>query len=149
MIASAFGSGSSPSSEASYKDTGTDCQLTCYLCMEFQEPGEGVVGGEALYAIVRDPMFGPALRALDLPLDVVHQPLHAGVEAVGVLAWQELGGPVPVQADAAGEQLVKLLHPEAAAAELPQPLVIRVLSGCLSENIHSQSWSDLRLLFLL
>ena len=79
-------------------------------------------------------MFGPALRALDLPLDVVHQTLHAGVEAVGVLAWQELGSPVPVQADAAGEQLVKLLHPEAAAAELPQPQSMRVLSGCLSEN---------------
>ena len=102
--------------------------------MKFQEPGEGVVGGEALYAIVRDPMFGPALRAFDLPLDVVHQTLHAGVEAVGVLAWQELGSPVPVQADAAGEQLVELLHPEVAAAELPQPQSMRVLSGCLSEN---------------
>ena len=117
--------------------------------MKLQEPCEGVVGGEALYAIVRDPMFGPALRTFDLPLDIVHQTLHTGVQAVGVLAWQELRSPVPVQADAAGEQLVKLLHPEAAAAELPQPLVIRVLSGCLSENIHSQSWSDLRLLFLL
>ena len=105
--------------------------------MKFQKPGEGVVGGEALYAIVRDPMFGPALRALDLPLDVVHQPLHAGVEAVGVLAWQELGSPVPVQADTAGEQLVELLHPAAAAAELPQLVVVRVLSGCLSENITS------------
>ena len=105
--------------------------------MELQEPGQGVVGGEALYAIVRDPMFGPALRAFDLPLDVVHQPLHAGVEAVGVLAWQELGSPVPVQADTAGEQLVELLHPAAAAAELPQLVVVRVLSGCLSENITS------------
>ena len=102
--------------------------------MKFQKPGEGVVGGEALYAIVRDPMFGPALRAFDLPLDVVHQTLHAGVEAVGVLAWQELGSPVPVQADAAGEQLVELLHPEVAAAELPQPQSMRVLSGGLSEN---------------
>ena len=97
--------------------------------MKFQKPGEGVVGGEALYAIVRDPMFGPALRALDLPLYVVHQPLHAGVEAVGVLTWQELGSPVPVQADAAGEQLVELLHPAAAAAELPQLEVLRVSLG--------------------
>ena len=71
-------------------------------------------------AIVRDPMFGPALRTLDLPLDIVHEALHAGLEAVAVLAWQQLGCPVPVQADAAGEQLVKLLHPAAiAAAELP------------------------------
>ena len=107
--------------------------------MKLQEPGEGVVGGEALDAIVRDPMFGPALRAFDLPLDVVHQTLHAGVEAVGVLAWQELGGPVPVQADAAGEQLVELLHPGAAAADLPQPRSMRVLSGGLSANIYTVS----------
>ena len=127
--------------------------------MKFQKPGEGVVGGEALYAIVRDPMFGPALRAFDLPLDVVHQTLHAGVEAVGVLAWQELGSPVPVQADAAGEQLVKLLHPEAAAAELPQPQSMRVLSGGLSGNklsaqsalcvISSVVWCDVLYLFII
>ena len=61
-------------------------------------------------------MFGPALRALDLPLDVVHQPLHAGLQAVAVLTWQQLGCPVPVQADTAGEQLVKLLHPAGIAA---------------------------------
>ena len=92
--------------------------------MELQEPGQGVVGGEALYAIVRDPMFGPALRALDLPLDVVHQALHARLEAVVVLTGQHLGGPIPVQADAAGEQLVELLHPAGLAAELPAALSV-------------------------
>ena len=55
-------------------------------------------------------MFGPTLGTLDLPLDVVHQALHARLEAVVVLTGQHLGGPIPVQADAAGEQLVKLLH---------------------------------------
>ena len=82
-------------------------------------------------------MFSPTLRTLDLPLDIVHEPLHAGLEAVVVLARQHLGCPVPVQADTAGEQLVELLHPAAAAAELPQLVVVRVLSRCLSENITS------------
>ena len=67
-------------------------------------------------------MFCPTLRTLDLPLDVVHEALHAGLEAVVVLAGQHLGRPVPVQADAAGEQLVELLHPGAAAAEPPAAL---------------------------
>ena len=77
-------------------------------------------------------MLRPALGALDLPLDIVNQPLHAGLQAVGVLAWQQLRRPIPVQADAAGEQLVKLLHPAAAAAELPaalrvlEPLLVRL-----------------------
>jgi len=39
-----------------------------------------------------------------------------------VLTGQHLRGPIPVQADAAGEQLVELLHPAAAAAELPAAL---------------------------
>lgn len=78
--------------------------------MEFQELCEGVVGGEPLDPVVGYPVLRPALRALDLPLDVVHQPLHAGVQAVRVLAWEQLRGPVPVQADAAGQQLVELLH---------------------------------------
>ena len=40
--------------------------------------------------------------------------------------------PVPVQADAAGEQLIELLHPATAAAELPaaervlEPLLVRL-----------------------
>ncbi len=45
-----------------------------------------------------------------LSLDVVHQALHARLHAVGVLAWQQLGIAVPVQADAASQQLVELLH---------------------------------------
>ena len=97
--------------------------------MEFQKLGERVVGGETLNPVVGYPVLCPTFRTLDLPLDVVHQPLHAGVEAVGVLTWQELGSPVPVQADAAGEQLVELLHPAAAAAELPQLEVLRVSLG--------------------
>ena len=84
--------------------------------MKLQELGERVVGGEPLDPVVGDPVLGPALRALDLPLHVVNQPLHTGVQAVAVLAWQQLRGSVPVQADAAGEQLVELLHPATAAA---------------------------------
>ena len=41
-------------------------QLTCDLCMEFQELLQGVVGGEALDSIVGDAMLGPALWALYL-----------------------------------------------------------------------------------
>jgi hypothetical protein len=72
----------------------------------------------------------PALRTLDLPLHIVHQPLHTGVQAVGVLAWQQLGGAVPVQADAAGQQLVELLHGEGRGpAGPPTPLTDTVLLG--------------------
>ena len=103
-----------------------DCGPTCYFCMQLEELGERVVGGEALDAVVGDPVLGPALRALHLPLHVVHQALHARVQAVRVLAWQQLRGPVPVQADAAGEQLVKLLHGwgrgEGGAAPAPAAL---------------------------
>ena len=45
-----------------------------------------------------------------LSLDVVHEPLHARLHAVRVLAWQQLRVPVAVQADAARQQLVELLH---------------------------------------
>ena len=38
--------------------------------------------------------------------------LHAGLLAVVVLAGEHLGGAVPVQADAAGQQLVELVHPD-------------------------------------
>ena len=48
-----------------------------------------------------------------LSLDVVDEPLHAGLHAVRVLAWQQLRVPVAVQADAARQQLVELLHCEA------------------------------------
>ena len=48
-----------------------------------------------------------------LSLDVVDEPLHAGLHAVRVLAWQQLRVPVAVQADAARQQLVELLHLEA------------------------------------
>jgi hypothetical protein len=83
---------------------------TCNFRVQLEELGERIVGGKALDPVVGDPVLGPALRALDLPLHIVHQALHAGVQAVGVLAWQQLGRPVAVQADAAGEQLVELLH---------------------------------------
>ena len=56
-------------------------------------------------------MLGPALWTLDLAFDVVHQALHAGLHAVGMLAWQQFGVPIPVEADAASQQLVELLHP--------------------------------------
>ena len=93
--------------------------LTCYLCMEFQESLQGVVGGEALDTVVGYPVLRPAFRTLDLALHVVDQALHAGLQTVGVLAWQQFRRPIPVQADTAGEQLVELLHPAGAAAELP------------------------------
>ena len=92
--------------------------------MEFQELLQGVVGWEALYPIVGHPVLSPALWTLDLSLDVVHQALHARLEAVVVLTGQHLGGPIPVQADAAGEQLVELLHPAGLAAELPAALSV-------------------------
>ena len=38
--------------------------------------------------------------------------LHAGLLAVVVLAGEHLGCAVPVQADAAGQQLVELVHPD-------------------------------------
>ena len=90
--------------------------------MELQESLQRDVGRKSLDAVVGHAVFRPTLRTLDLPLDVVHEPLHAGLEAVVVLAGQHLGCPVPVQADTAGEQLVELLHPAAAAAELPAAL---------------------------
>ena len=49
---------------------------------------EGDVGGEPLDAVVRDPVLGPALWALDLTLHIVNQTLHARVHAVGVLQEQ-------------------------------------------------------------
>ena len=96
--------------------------------MKFQKLGERVVGGKPLDPIVGDPVLGPAFRTLHLPLHVVHQTFHTGVQAVRVLAGQQLGVSVPVQADAAGEQLVKLLHP---AATWPLPagsLFFKILS---------------------
>ena len=96
-----------------------DVIFTCYLGMQLQELGERVVCGEALDPVVGDPVLGPALRALHLPLHIVHQALHAGLQAVGVLAWQQLRGAVAVQADAAGQQLVKLLHAGGAGAGGP------------------------------
>ena len=103
--------------------------LTCDVGMELQESLQRDVGRKSLYAVVWHAVLRPTLRTLDLPLDVVHQALHAGLEAVVVLAGQHLGCPVPVQADTAGEQLVELLHPAAAAAELPQLEVLRVSLG--------------------
>ena len=38
--------------------------------------------------------------------------LHAGLLAVVVLAGEHLGCAVPVQTDAAGQQLVELVHPD-------------------------------------
>ena len=61
-------------------------QLTCDLCMEFQELLQGVVGWEALNPIVGHPVLSPALWTLDMPLDIVHQALHA-LLAVRVLTW--------------------------------------------------------------
>ena len=83
---------------------------TCDVGMELQESLQRDVGRKSLDAVVGHAVFRPTLRTLDLPLDVVHQALHAGVQAVRVLAGQQLGCPVPVQADAACQQLVKLLH---------------------------------------
>lgn len=42
--------------------------------------------------------------------DVVHQAVHARLHAEGVLTWQQLRVPVPVQADRTRQQLLKLLH---------------------------------------
>ncbi len=56
------------------------------------------------------PKKGFSYRIANLSLDVVHQPLHAWLHAVRVLARQQLRGLEPVQADAAGQELVELLH---------------------------------------
>ena len=97
--------------------------------MELQESLQRDVGRKSLYAVVWHAVLRPTLRTLDLPLDVVHQALHAGLEAVVVLAGQHLGCPVPVQADTAGEQLVELLHPAAALGPGPAPLPAGLLSS--------------------
>ena len=105
---------------------------TCDVGMELQESLQRDVGRKSLYAVVWHAVLRPTLRTLDLPLDVVHQALHAGLEAVVVLAGQHLGCPVPVQADTAGEQLVELLHPAGrrcgttAASKVRNPLL-----GCV------------------
>jgi hypothetical protein len=80
--------------------------------MKLQELLQGVVCWKALDAIIGNAMLSPALRTLDLPFDIVDQALHARLHTVGVLAWQQLGCPVSVQADTAGEELVKLVHDE-------------------------------------
>lgn len=45
-----------------------------------------------------------------LSSDIVHQSIHARLHAEAVLAWQQLRVPVPVQADAARQQLFELFH---------------------------------------
>lgn len=42
--------------------------------------------------------------------DVVHQAVHARLHAEGVLTWQQLRVPVPVQADRTRQKLLKLFH---------------------------------------
>lgn len=87
--------------------------------MKFEELLQCVVGWESLDAIVGYPVLRPAFRALDLPLDIIYQSLHAWFQAVGVLTWQQFGSLIPVQADAAGEQLVELLHTADQAGTTP------------------------------
>ena len=100
--------------------------------MELQESLQRDVGRKSLYAVVWHAVLRPTLRTLDLPLDVVHQALHAGLEAVVVLAGQHLGCPVPVQADTAGQQLVELLHPAGRRCGIPAASKVRnPLLGCV------------------
>ena len=108
---------------------------TCDVGMELQESLQRDVGRKSLDAVVGHAVFRPTLRTLDLPLDVVHEPLHAGLEAVVVLAGQHLGCPVPVQADTAGEQLVELLHPAGRRCGTPAASKVRnPLLGCVWKN---------------
>ena len=105
---------------------------TCDVGMELQESLQRDVGRKSLDAVVGHAVFRPTLRTLDLPLDVVHEALHAGLEAVVVLAGQHLGCPVPVQADTAGEQLVELLHPAGRRCGTPAASKVRnPLLGCV------------------
>ena len=71
-----------------------------------------------LDAIVGDSVLCSAFRTFDLTLDVVHQTLHARLHAVGVLAGQQLRVPVPVEANATGQQLVELLHGRCQCKEM-------------------------------
>ena len=108
---------------------------TCDVGMELQESLQRDVGRKSLDAVVGHAVFRPTLRTLDLPLDVVHEALHAGLEAVVVLAGQHLGCPVPVQADTAGEQLVELLHPAGRRCGTPAASKVRnPLLGCVWKN---------------
>lgn len=45
-----------------------------------------------------------------LSAHVVDQAFQAGLHAEAMLAWQQLGVPVAVQANGAGQQLLELLH---------------------------------------
>lgn len=53
-------------------------------------------------------MLGPAFGALDLLAYIVHESIQAGL-AERVLTGQQFGLSVPVQANAAGEQLLQLI----------------------------------------
>ncbi len=76
--------------------------------VQVEETGERHIVRKGLDAVVGNAVLRPALRALDLPAGVVHQALHAGLSAKGVLAWQQLRIAKAVQADGTGEQLLQL-----------------------------------------
>ena len=126
---------------------------TCDVGMELQESLQRDVGRKSLDAVVGHAVFRPTLRTLDLPLDIVHEPLHAGLEAVVVLAGQHLGCPVPVQADTAGEQLVELLHPAGRRCGIPAASKVRNPPlGCVwktKATLTNALYHHLNILFLL
>ena len=56
-----------------------------------------------------------------LSADVVHEPVHAGLHAERVLAWQQLGVAVAVETDRARQELLELLHGSVNTQDLVTP----------------------------
>jgi len=94
-------------------------RLSGDLDVRVEEALQRHVGREVLDAVVGDAVLCAALRAFHLSLDIVHEALHAGLHAHGVLTWQQLGVAVAVEADAAGQQLLQLTGHSGAYSECP------------------------------
>ena len=77
---------------------------------------------------------------------IVHQSLHTGLHAVRVLAWQQFGIPVAIQADAAGQELIKLLHDSkvwSGLIKFVHPLLLVSLLRCKTFYIKKNPCSFL------
>ena len=86
--------------------------FTCDFCVQLQEFLKGQVGREALDPIIGNSVFSTAFWTFDLSLDIIHKTFHTWLHTIGVLTWQQFRRAKPVQADAAGQQLVELIHLE-------------------------------------
>lgn len=75
-------------------------QIAGDLDVQLEKALQRDVGGKALNAIVGNSVLGTALRALHLTSYVISQAIHARLAAERVLAWQQFGVAIPVQADA-------------------------------------------------